>query len=113
MPIYEYRCSACGARVERMQRITEKPLSDCPVCQAKGSLHKLISHSSFHLKGSGWYVTDYSGKKTGVVDGNGHAAAANGNGNGHGGSADAVKETAPSATTEKKEKKTGTTSTDN
>jgi len=57
MPIYEYECTSCGRVHEVMQKISEAPLTECSYC--KGKLHKLISQSSFHLKGSGWYVTDY------------------------------------------------------
>jgi putative FmdB family regulatory protein len=60
MPIYEYQCAKCGAVEEALQRFSDKPLSKCKHCS--GKLHKLISHSAFHLKGSGWYVTDYAGK---------------------------------------------------
>lgn len=60
MPIYEYQCAKCGAVEEALQRFSDKPLSKCRHCS--GRLHKLISHSAFHLKGSGWYVTDYAGK---------------------------------------------------
>jgi len=60
MPIYEYQCVACGQVVERWQKISDAPLAECPVCG--GSLHKIISSCAFHLKGSGWYVTDYSGR---------------------------------------------------
>lgn len=60
MPIYEYECSKCGNIHEIMQKISDKPLSKCPQCS--GKLHKLISQSAFHLKGSGWYVTDYANK---------------------------------------------------
>ena len=60
MPIYEYECESCGKVVEKWQRITESPLTTCEECG--GRLHKLISRSSFHLKGSGWYVTDYARK---------------------------------------------------
>jgi putative FmdB family regulatory protein len=59
MPIYEYDCPSCGT-FEVSQKITEKPLRRCPTC--KGKVTKLISSTSFHLKGSGWYVTDYAGK---------------------------------------------------
>ncbi len=58
MPIYEYRCAACGHKLEALQKFTEAPLSDCPVC-GKKSLSKLISLAGFHLKGSGWYATDF------------------------------------------------------
>ncbi len=61
MPIYEYECSKCGQIEEAIQSFSDKPLKKCRHC--KGKLHKLISQSSFHLKGSGWYVTDYAGKR--------------------------------------------------
>ena len=60
MPIYEYRCSACNDEFEVTQRITDDPLRECPKCH--GSVEKLISHSSFILKGTGWYQTDYARK---------------------------------------------------
>ena len=59
MPIYEYRCEKCGV-VEVMQRITEAPLKKCPRCKSK--VERMISSSSFVLKGSGWYATDYAKK---------------------------------------------------
>ncbi|MDM8515233.1 zinc ribbon domain-containing protein [Desulfobacterales bacterium HSG16] len=64
MPIYEYECEQCGNVVEALQKFSDKPLTECGNCS--GSLQKLISQSSFHLKGSGWYVTDYAGKKQGA-----------------------------------------------
>jgi putative FmdB family regulatory protein len=57
MPIYEYRCEQCGD-FEVTQRITDDPLKKCPTCKRK--VRKLISSTSFQLKGSGWYVTDYA-----------------------------------------------------
>ena len=63
MPIYEYECGNCNAHHEAFQKITERPLRKCEKCG--GKLHKLISQSSFHLKGSGWYVTDYGKKDKG------------------------------------------------
>lgn len=57
MPIYEYRCEHCGD-FEEMQRITDPPLAKCPRCKRK--VRRLISSTSFQLKGSGWYVTDYA-----------------------------------------------------
>jgi putative FmdB family regulatory protein len=60
MPIYEYECSKCGRIDEVLQKFSDKPLAKCKHCS--GKLHKLISHSSFHLKGSGWYITDYANK---------------------------------------------------
>ncbi|MFH1984049.1 MAG: FmdB family zinc ribbon protein [Pseudomonadota bacterium] len=60
MPIYEYECTACGLVAEAFQKISDKPLTRCHTCS--GKLRKLISNSAFHLKGSGWYVTDYAKK---------------------------------------------------
>jgi putative FmdB family regulatory protein len=60
MPIYEYECTRCGKVEEAFQRFSDKPLAKCRHCS--GKLHKLVSQSSFHLKGSGWYVTDYANK---------------------------------------------------
>src|SRR5215472_10447422 len=60
MPIYEYSCPTCG-EFEVSQRITESPLKKCPTCKSK--VRKLISATSFQLKGTGWYATDYGGKK--------------------------------------------------
>jgi putative FmdB family regulatory protein len=64
MPIYEYSCQKCHARTEVMQKITDKPLKRCKSCG--GKLEKEWSTSSFQLKGSGWYVTDYAAKKSGA-----------------------------------------------
>lgn len=61
MPLYEYQCTACGKIEEAIQKFSDSPLKTCKHCS--GKLNKLISQSSFHLKGTGWYVTDYS-KKT-------------------------------------------------
>ena len=58
MPIYEYRCQDCHHEFEKMQRFSDPPIAACPTCA--GSVQKLISRSAFHLKGSGWYVTDYA-----------------------------------------------------
>jgi putative FmdB family regulatory protein len=63
MPLYEYQCSQCGEIEEAIQKFSDAPLSTCKLCS--GKLNKLISQSSFHLKGTGWYVTDYS-KKSGA-----------------------------------------------
>ena len=59
MPIYEYKCNKCGV-VEVMQRITEAPLKKCPNCKSK--VERMVSRSSFVLKGTGWYATDYANK---------------------------------------------------
>ena len=59
MPIYEYQCQKCGT-IEVTRRITEKALTKCPTC--KNKVKKLISNTSFQLKGTGWYITDYARK---------------------------------------------------
>ena len=61
MPIYEYACEKCAKHMEVIQKITEAPLMVCPDC--KGRLKKMISNTSFVLKGTGWYVTDYPSNK--------------------------------------------------
>ncbi len=60
MPIYEYECTKCGNIEEALQKFSDKPLTKCNRCS--GKLHKLVSQSTFHLKGTGWYVTDYADK---------------------------------------------------
>jgi putative FmdB family regulatory protein len=62
MPLYEYQCTECGEIEEAIQKFSDTPLTTCKHCA--GKLNKLISQSSFHLKGTGWYVTDYSKKKS-------------------------------------------------
>ena len=61
MPIYEYRCGACGHHLEALQKMTEAPLRKCPEC-GKSQLKRLVSASQFRLKGSGWYETDFKNK---------------------------------------------------
>ena len=63
MPIYEYRCQECGQEFEVIQKFSDEPLSQCKSCN--GSVSKLISQTSFRLKGSGWYVTDYAKGRSG------------------------------------------------
>jgi len=61
MPIYEYKCQKCGEEFEVFQGVADRAVKSCKRC--KGSVQKLMSLSSFHLKGNGWYATDYGGKK--------------------------------------------------
>jgi putative FmdB family regulatory protein len=60
MPIYEYTCEKCGNHLEVMQKMSDKPLTRCPNC--KGKLEKIFSQTSFQLKGSGWYISDYTSR---------------------------------------------------
>lgn len=61
MPIYEYECDACGHHMEALQKFSDLPLTECEACHS-GKVKRVISQSTFHLKGSGWYVTDYASK---------------------------------------------------
>ena len=58
MPIYEYRCAECGHELEKLQKISDPPLAECPAC-GKPALEKLVSAPGFRLKGGGWYETDF------------------------------------------------------
>ena len=60
MPIYEYRCEACGHEDEHLQKVSEAPLTVCPAC-GKAQYRKQLSAAGFQLKGTGWYATDFKG----------------------------------------------------
>ena len=79
MPIYEYRCASCGHELEALQKLSDAPLTDCPACHAT-ALKKKVSAAGFHLKGSGWYVTDFrgSGSKRPAKDADGKDGAKDG-----------------------------------
>ena len=62
MPIYEYRCAACGHQEDHLQKVSEAPLTKCPAC-GKKKYEKQLSAAGFQLKGSGWYATDFKGGK--------------------------------------------------
>lgn len=95
MPIYEYHCESCGTDLEKIQKFSDAPLTDCPSC-GKATLKKLVSASSFRLKGSGWYETDFKDKKKSAAGGGaGDSAPADGK---------AAKETQSTAKTDKSEK---------
>lgn len=108
MPIYEYHCSKCGV-FEVTQRITEDPLKKCPTCHHK--VQKLISNTSFQLKGSGWYITDYgrgSGTSADKRDGDSKANDGDSKANGKSKSSDSSKK---ASTTEKSSAEKSTPST--
>jgi len=110
MPIYEYKCQQCGD-FEVTQKITGKPLARCPTC--KGKVKKLISNTSFQLKGTGWYITDYARKdkekpaKEGKKE-KAPAAEAKGDGKAGSGSDGAEKSSAEKPSAEKKSAKPAT-----
>ena len=95
MPVYEYECTECGDHKELLQKISDPPLARCKKC--KGKVKKLISQSTFHLKGSGWYVTDYA-SKSGGYDGK------TGSGESTGKATESTKEIKGASDTDKKEK---------
>lgn len=69
MPLYEYRCDACGHEFEALQKISDEALVHCPVCE-EAQLRKLISAAGFRLKGDGWYETDFkTGNKRNLAEG--------------------------------------------
>lgn len=92
MPIYEYQCESCGHKLEKIQKVTDDRLKDCPSC-AEPRLTKLVSAAAFRLKGGGWYETDFkSGSRRNVAESeNSGASAGTGNGGGTG-SADSKSE---------------------
>ena len=63
MPIYEYRCGSCGHQQEFLQKVSDAPQTVCPRC-GEASLAKMLTAAGFHLKGSGWYATDFRNKGT-------------------------------------------------
>jgi len=62
MPLYEYKCEACGTQFEKIQKFSDPPIDVCPNC-GKGPVVKLLSSPAIQFKGSGWYVTDYARAK--------------------------------------------------
>ena len=78
MPIYEYQCEACDHKMEKLQKISDDPLKDCPNCN-QPKLNKLISAAGFRLKGSGWYETDFkTGNKKNVSGSDGGSGTSSG-----------------------------------
>lgn len=67
MPIYAYRCDACGHGRDVLQKMSDAPLTDCPSCGAAGAFKKQLTAAGFQLKGSGWYVTDFRGGSGGAA----------------------------------------------
>ena len=96
MPIYEYRCEHCGD-FEEMQRITDPALERCPKCKRK--VRRLISNTSFQLKGSGWYMTDYA--RSGSGNGGKKKESAESSSSSEGGASGTEKSDKPEKKTEK------------
>lgn len=100
MPLYEYQCTRCGRRVEKIQSFSAEPLRVCEECG--GPLEKLISAPAIQFKGSGWYVTDYS-KKSSAPASNGKSSSAESGSGGSNGSGSAESKPAASEPAKKSE----------
>ncbi len=95
MPLYEYRCEACGAKEEKLQSLSAPTLHDCPKCGLAEAMHREISRTAFVLSGSGWYAGGYSATGKPPVEGSeGHKTASGSQTDG------APAKTAPAAKTE-------------
>jgi putative FmdB family regulatory protein len=111
MPLHEYQCEQCGERFEKIHKFSDPPIDVCPKCGG-GPVHKLISAPAFHLKGSGWYITDYARKDSGgggKTDDSGKESAANTDKSGEG----AKDATAKEATGKDGDKKDTTAKSEN
>lgn len=75
MPIYAYRCEACGFAKDVLQKMSDEPLTVCPECQ-QASFKKQVTAAGFQLKGNGWYVTDFRGGSSGTSGSNSGATSA-------------------------------------
>ena len=80
MPIYEYGCEVCRDTFERLQKVSDDPVKDCPACGEKGSVKKLVSRTSFVLKGGGWYKDHYGLKSGGSSGESGGGSESSGSG---------------------------------
>ena len=99
MPIYEYECPACG-KFEVIQKFSDKALSSCPTCKEKGTkspVKKAVSASAFHLKGSGWYKTDYCSNGSSGGSGSKTSSGDSGSGESSSGSKESSTTTSPKA----------------
>jgi putative FmdB family regulatory protein len=79
MPIYEYRCAACGHQQEFLQKVSDPPRTECPKCH-QPSLAKMVTAAGFQLKGSGWYATDFKNKSASATPAKADAAKGDGGG---------------------------------
>ena len=106
MPLYEYECTKCQHRFERIQKFSDPPVTECPACG--GTVSQLLSAPAIHFKGSGWYVTDYAKKSSGPATtpsspGNGKSGSAAGESSGS--KTETASETKPKAENKAAEKK--------
>jgi putative FmdB family regulatory protein len=97
LPLYEYACTQCGQRTEKIRKFSDPPLTKCEKCG--GKLKQLVSSSAIRFKGSGWYVTDYARKPSTATA---NSAASSGNGGKEKGPEGAKKEVLPAKTSKDK-----------
>ena len=96
MPIYAYRCGACGHAKDVLQKLSDAPLTVCPACGAE-SFSKQVTAAGFQLKGSGWYATDFRGGSTGAAATAAAAPAAGADGPSGSGGSPAASSASPAA----------------
>jgi len=110
MPLYEYQCDSCGARFERIQKFSDPLVETCPTCG--GVVKKLLSSPAFHLKGSGWYATDYARKSEGSgSSAKGEGSSKEGASEAGSGGKDAPSKDSPKESSSEKTPATGPTTT--
>ncbi|MBM7116569.1 FmdB family zinc ribbon protein [Archangium primigenium] len=80
MPIYEYSCSSCGKTIDVLQKISDPTPEKCTACGAQASLSRVVSRSSFHLKGGGWYKDLYGSTNTSGSSGGSSSSGSSGSG---------------------------------
>ena len=93
MPIYEYVCQDCGKDIEKLQKLSDEPLTDCPACN-QPALKRKVSAAGFRLSGGGWYETDFKSKGQRNLTGKGESTSDSGAGQKSEGGASAKSETA-------------------
>ena len=111
MPIYEYQCQACDHKLEKLQKLNDAPLTDCPSC-GEPKLNKLVSAAAFRLKGSGWYETDFkSGKKKNVSGSDSSSGSSGSNDSGSSGGSDSSSSSSSSKSSDSNSSKKGDSNT--
>lgn len=99
MPIYAYRCDACGHGRDVLQKMSDAPLTDCPSCNTAGTFKKQLTAAGFQLKGSGWYVTDFRGGNNGASGGGAGSTGGSAASDASSGSGDSASASSASAAT--------------
>lgn len=98
MPIYAYKCSACGHEQDVLQKLSDAPLTDCPQC-GKAAFSKQLTAAGFQLKGSGWYVTDFRNKGSSKSGGSSTSSSSGASDSGSSSSSSSSESSSPSGAT--------------